>query len=95
MSHSLAPSEISRKLNAGNYGRTATDGQIGLFLKRESRDPWTADLVEIFKEGGRDPRTADTVGIFKGEEEIHGPPIRSKFLKGDEGSTDRPFGLNF
>ena len=64
MSHSLAPSEISRKLNAGNYGRPATDGQIGLFLK-------------------------------KGKAGIHGPPIWLKFLKGDEGSTDRRYDRNF
>ena len=69
--------------------------RLVLIFKEDEMDSRIADLVQILKGGGRDQRTADTIGIFKGEEEIHGPPIRSKFLKGDEGSTDRPFGLNF
>ena len=49
MSHSLAPSEISRKVDAGIHGRSnlselqkgikgSTDGRFGPFFKREFRD---------------------------------------------------------
>ena len=51
----------------------STDRRIGPRFKRVNRDPRTADLVEIFKE-------------YEG---IHGPLIRSEFLKGDEGLIRR------
>ena len=52
------------------------------------RDPRTVGLVQIFKgmKGSTDGQIGRT--FKKGKAGIHGPPIWSKFLKGDEGSTD-------
>ena len=42
------------------------------------------ESVQIVKGESMDPRTADLIGVYKVEAWIHGPPIWSEFLKGDE-----------
>ena len=54
-------------------------GRIQVFRIQVCRDPWTAELVRIFKR--------DAV--------IHGPLNRSAFLKGMQDSTGRRIGPNF
>ena len=111
MSHSLAPSEISPKLNAGTYGR-----QIGrIFKKGKSgihgppmKGSTDHPLVKIFKEdeGVHGPSVwLKFLKGMKGSTErrfvqilkagMHRPPFGSEFLNEDEGSTDRRFGWNF
>ena len=79
MSHSLAPSEISRKMDAGNPCQGSMDGRISPNCKMRYKDP----------------RTADLVGIFKVDEGIHRPPIWSMFLKGYAGINGPPIWYDF
>ena len=70
--------------------RTSTDRRFGLNFQRGSRNPQTAESVQIFQGESRDPRAADLVEILNEDEGIYGPPNQFKFSKGDTRTNGRP-----
>ena len=73
MSHSLAPSEISRIFQLEIHGRSTNRKPVRIF-KGGWMDPWTAESDQFFKKDCRDLRTADLVRIYKGDGWSHEGP---------------------
>ena len=110
MTHSLAPSEISRIFKLEIHGRSR-NRQTGPNFWRGYRDqrtadlvriskggwmdPWTAESVQIFQKDCRDPWTADLVRFLKGMQGPTDGRIRPIFSKVMQSSTDGRTGLNF
>ena len=64
-------------------------------MKTGSKNPWTAESVQSFRGHAGIHGPPIWSEFLKGDERIHGPPIRSKFLKRKQGTTDRRISPNF